>query len=123
DYVDLMKLRLRTPDSVVLEIYELQNGATVAPMLLLPFIENAFKYGSGSDDQHNIRILIRQTLTHLQLHVSNYITKSVDGVHKTRLGIANTTRRLALLYPDKHSLQHGRNESDNTYVVSLEIAI
>src|SRR6185312_3363827 len=78
DYVDLMKLRLRTPDSVALEIDDLKNGATVAPMLLLPFIENAFKYGSGSDEQHNIRITIRQTISDLQLLVSNYITKPAD---------------------------------------------
>ncbi|MGC3943571.1 MAG: sensor histidine kinase [Chryseolinea sp.] len=123
DYVDLMKLRLRTPDSVALDIHDLHNGATVAPMLLLPFIENAFKYGSGSDEQHNIRIIIRQTVTHLQLLVSNFITKTVDDAHKSKVGIANTSRRLALLYPGKHHLQHGRNDNDNTYVVSLEIAL
>ncbi|MEJ1240815.1 sensor histidine kinase [Chryseolinea sp. T2] len=123
DYVDLMKLRLRTPESVALEIHELKNGATVAPMLLLPFIENAFKYGSGSDEHHNIRIVIRQTFSHLQLLVSNYITKSVDDAHKSKVGIANTSRRLALLYPDKHHLKHGRNDNDNTYVVTLEIAL
>jgi two-component system, LytTR family, sensor kinase len=123
DYVDLMKLRLRTPESVILEIEDLRNGATVAPMLLLPFIENAFKYGSGSDEQYNIRIVIRQTISHLQLMVSNYITKTIDDADKSKVGIANTTRRLTLLYPDKHQLQHGRNDSDNTYVVSLEIAL
>jgi two-component system LytT family sensor kinase len=123
DYVDLMKLRLRTPDSVALEIDDLNNGATVAPMLLLPFIENAFKYGSGSDEQHNIRITIRQTISDLELLVSNYITKPVDDAHKTKVGIANTTRRLTLLYPDKHQLEFGRNDSDNTYVVKLKIAL
>lgn len=123
DYVDLMKLRLRTPDSVSLEIEDLRNGATVAPMLLLPFIENAFKYGSGSDENHNIRIAIRQSINHLHLTVVNYITKTVDNAHKSKVGIANTTRRLALLYPDKHRLEHGRNDGDNTYVVKLEIAL
>ena len=123
DYVDLMKLRLRTPESVALEIEDLRNGATVAPMLLLPFIENAFKYGSGSDEHHNIRIVIRQTISHLQLLVSNYVTKPVDDVQKTKVGIANTTRRLTLLYPDKHQLEYGRNDSDNTYVVKLKIAL
>lgn len=123
DYVDLMKLRLRTPESVVLQIDDLKNGATVAPMLLLPFIENAFKYGSGSDENHNIRIDIRQTFSQLQLKVTNYITKSVDDTHKNKVGIANTSRRLALLYPGKHHLEHGRNDNDNTYVVRLEIAL
>lgn len=123
DYVDLMKLRLRMPESVSLEIEDLKNGATVAPMLLLPFIENAFKYGSGSDEQYNIRIVIRQSISQLQLMVSNYITKSVDDAHKSKVGIANTTRRLTLLYPGKHHLEHGRNDSDNTYVVKLEIAL
>lgn len=123
DYVDLMKLRLRTPDSVDLEIHDLQNGARIAPMLLLPFIENAFKYGLGSDEPHHIRIAIRQTFSHLQLDVSNHIAKSVDDVHKSKVGIANTSRRLALLYPGKHHLQHGRNDKDNTYVVRLEITL
>lgn len=123
DYVDLMRLRLRTPDSVVLEIDELKEGAVVAPMLLLPFIENAFKYGAGSDDQHNISIRISQTLSYLQLDVSNYITRTVDDVHKNKVGIANTARRLALLYPDKHHLQHGKNDIDNTYIVKLQIAL
>jgi len=123
DYVDLMKLRLRAPESVALEIEELKNGATVAPMLMLPFIENAFKYGSGSDEQHNIKIVIRQSVTHLHLWVSNYITKAVDDSHKSKVGIANTTRRLNLLYPGKHQLDHGRNNSDNTYFVKLDIAL
>lgn len=122
DYVDLMKLRFSTPAAVVLEIEELKNGATVAPMLLLPFIENAFKYGSGSED-HNINIVIRQTRTHLQLSVTNCITRVVDDAHKSKVGIANTSRRLALLYPDKHHLEHGRNDIDNTYFVKLQIAL
>ena len=63
---------------IVLEVQVQDPSVQIAPLLFIPFIENAFKYGSGSDERHNIRIVIRQTISHLQLVVSNYITKPVD---------------------------------------------
>lgn len=123
DYVELMKMRMSNPSSVLLEINARDNDATVAPMLLIPFIENAFKYGADRKERGGINITINQSDAHFSLLVINQVQKEEEMMEKNQIGIANTQRRLNLLYPKRHMLQHGKNESTNTYVVNLTIEL
>lgn len=122
NYVELMKLRLRKPSSVILTITEIAEQAHIAPMLLIPFIENAFKYGAGCEEDGAIQIEVKQTSTHFYLMVRNAIFKPEETIQKNAVGIANTTRRLNLLYPGCHTLHYGRS-AGNSYNVNLEIEI
>lgn len=88
--------------------------------MLIPFIENAFKYGVSTDNRSEIGITIEVKNSTLMMNVINSITSSssIDG---TNNGLEVTKRRLILLYPGKHDLQIMNN--GDLYQVSLSIRL
>jgi sensor histidine kinase YesM len=95
----------------------------VPPLLLLPFIENAFKHGTSHETgELDIRILLKTTPQHLIFEVSNprFEQKNNRKKHKG-LGLKNVKRRLDLLYAKNHVLNI--QETDNQYSISLKIPI
>ena len=71
DYVDLMQLRLTDKVKLILNIQETGEDITIAPMLLLPFIENCFKHGVSSKTESKIEIYIGQKGKVLELKTVN----------------------------------------------------
>lgn len=115
EYVELMKLRITRKTSVLFDASELQNEVMIAPMLFLPFVENAFKHGVSSISEGHIAIWIIQDSDFIELLVRNTVYENrraaEDG--SNGIGILNTTRRLDLLYPEKYSLTTGMiNETE-----------
>lgn len=120
NYIELQKLRLDR--SVKLEYESLQNipALQMAPMLLIPFIENAFKHGVNSEQKSRISIEITLNKAELQLSVTNNkVNVQRDISEKSGLGIENTRDRLNLIYPTKHLLVIDNTEKD--FSVSLHI--
>ncbi len=124
NFVALEKLRNSNRLSVSLNVSENVNGAQVAPFILMPFVENAFKHASKGKQQDNfIRVALRQSPQQLQFNVEN--SKEVgaavaqEAVHYGGIGLVNVRRRLALLYPQRHTLQI--DERDNAYAVHLTL--
>jgi len=105
-FIELQNLRLKQKDFVVMNIQGELNGRTIAPMLLIPFVENAFKHGSRN--VANPGILINLFVDSRQIHfeVTSYMRKNVleprDGSGGN--GLTSTKRRLELIYPGKHHL-------------------
>lgn len=100
------------------------QGLKIAPFLLMPFVENAFKHVSHHTDSRNwIHISSHTTNNRLQLKVSN--SKPKLSVTKTPessgLGLTNVRRRLELLYPNSHKLEVLK--TNTTYKASLEITL
>lgn len=95
----------------------------IAPLILIPFIENAFKHGVNPEEDSEIRISVNITGSDLHLEVFN---KKVQVRHTPEehsgLGIANTRRRLSLLYPHKHTLDIEDNKDDFRVFVTLKLA-
>ncbi|MEM9672304.1 MAG: sensor histidine kinase [Cyclobacteriaceae bacterium] len=95
------------------------DGYLVPPMLLIPFVENAFKHGVATTNERsfvNVRIDIAQG--RLQMIVINSIPKKATRtVSSTWTGLANTRKRLQLVYPGKHYLDIVRQP--DTYQVTL----
>lgn len=121
DYIALQRLRLS--DNVVLDfvIEGSLEGKQIAPMILIPFIENAFKYGVNPDVDSLIRIHLDAGEHDLQLHVENAIVNDNVGDHdKTETGIENARKRLGFLYPDKHKL-HIATRGKESYIVDLKM--
>ncbi|PWG81089.1 sensor histidine kinase [Pararcticibacter amylolyticus] len=124
NYIDLQLLRYG--DSVKLNLYI--NGHTqgyhIEPMLLIPFVENAFKHGISMIEAPLIDIsLAVDANTHwLNFNVVNSISpqkdKSDNGIG---IGLVNVQRRLALLYPEKHTLSIGRD--NNIFNIKLKIKL
>jgi hypothetical protein len=120
NYIDLQKLRLTPKVKVVYEVTGNPGNAQIAPFLLIPFIENAFKYGVNSEEDSNIQVTLTITSLAASLFVYNnkvYVQK--DNAFATGIGINNTSTRLAMLYSGRHSLEV--NDGADDFSVSLKI--
>lgn len=122
NFIELQKLRL--DKSVKLEYYSLEDVPVlrIAPMLLIPFIENAFKHGVNSEQKSHIKIEMTMSKTEFQLRVTNNkVNVQQDISEKSGLGIENTKHRLNLIYPSKHLLVI--NDTEKEFFVSLYISL
>lgn len=122
NYIKLQKVRLSK--RVKLEYHNsiTETGLVISPFLLIPFIENTFKYGINS--QQDSHIVIKVQLKRNELYLQAFNNKVViDELRddKVGLGISNTRQRLNLLYPSKHLLTITETEKD--FSVSLHIKL
>lgn len=122
NFIELQKLRLDR--SVKLEYQTLENipALQIAPMMLIPFIENAFKHGVNSEQKSHIKIAAAMNKTQFQLSVvNNKVNVQKDISERSGLGIKNTRHRLNLIYPSKHLLVI--NDTEKEFSVSLHISL
>ncbi|MFC0513248.1 sensor histidine kinase [Mucilaginibacter angelicae] len=125
DYISLMELRLTDKVTVTFTPPEQPNDVTVAPMLFLPFVENAFKHGISATEASTILIAVNQHDDLLELRVENGIYKDHNpniGENKG-IGLTNTIRRLDLLYAGKYKLDINEDTAANTYTVHLTLTL
>lgn len=117
-YIELQKVRLT--DKVTIEfIVEGETEAKqIAPLILIAFVENAFKYGVSSKEVSQIFFQIKVTEDEISFTAKNDIVSSDKGnENNTGIGLKNTRRRLELLYPDAHQLTVG--EENRKFIVNL----
>lgn len=120
DYISLQQLRLGTNITLHFDIQGAFTNDKIAPLILITFIENAFKYGVSSSKPSTINISINLTNNTLTLKVINSIVNlHIPKEHSTEEGISNTIKRLEMVYPDKHSLEI--HQDNKTYSVQLKI--
>lgn len=122
-YIDLQKQRFSKKVIINVTIQPADKLYDIEPMLLIPFVENAFKHGTGMIEYPQIDIDLKAEKNILFLIVSNkYDPFSVEIKDKASgIGLVNVQRRLDLLYPHQHSLTITKNEG--RFVVSLQINI
>jgi LytS/YehU family sensor histidine kinase len=125
DYVSLMKLRLHACTKLEFDEPGTDGEYMIAPMLLLPFIENAFKHGSSAMQEAQIGIDLQIKKGILELRVVNDMSFEKSGYNLNRggIGLANTKKRLNLLYPDNHILVIHQNQELKRYEVILTINV
>ncbi len=122
DCITLNKLRYADDEIKVKFDYPAQPAsATIAPMLFIPFVENAFKHGVAIGQTSGIDIAIVVSGQRLIFTCANTNYSAVKKMtdEKSGIGLENVKRRLDLLYPGKHNLQI--TEDDGKYIVKLEI--
>lgn len=124
DYLrDLIALqRLGTNGNLHLD-YQLRGALheqVVAPLLLVPFLENAFKHGVLTDAVRPVTLQLDVTATSLQLCLRNAKATQQKDQHGG-IGLANVRRRLALLYPERHTLTLA--ESPTEFHVTLHLSL
>lgn len=124
NYIDnfIALQRLRLDRRVKLEYSTLKSipALEIAPMLLIPFVENAFKHGVNSEQGSRIRIEITMNKNELRLSVvNNKVDIQQDISERSGLGIENTKHRLNLIYPSKHLLVI--DDTQTEFSVSLHI--
>lgn len=121
DYIELQKLRYTDPGFIEYSVTGNMDGHYIPPMMLLSFVENAFKHGKKRVSNPGIIIRIEATGKYLNFIVSNYIIDNPVKEHQGHSGIGmnNIKRRLELLYPGSHDLSI--NTSEGRYTVNLKI--
>lgn len=120
-YLHLQELRLPDKHNITIDISVNwdKQPASVAPMLLLPFIENAFKYGISYDNDSEIKVHISVINALLSMDVINTDYSTILVKDSTGIGVQNTLRRLNLQYDGKYHLR--QKVESGKYFVSLSI--
>jgi sensor histidine kinase YesM len=120
-FIELEKLRLKNKDFVSLDIRGTSEGRLIAPMLLIPFVENAFKHASRTVPPPGITVLLDVSDEGISFVVKNFIRKNQNAPKDRQggIGLMNIRRRLELLYPGKYSLEI--STQDDIYIVKLII--
>ncbi len=124
NYIELQRLRTTEGNEINLniEISEAQDDrAEIAPMLLIPFVENAFKYGISPTEKTFIHIAIELAGQVLKMQIKNSIIRNVNEHTVGGVGLKNVKKRLELLYSERHQLICEKQA--DTYFVSLEIKL
>ena len=103
-YIALQQLRLNELADIRFTHEVEREEMPIPPMMLITFVENAFKYGISSDDPCFIHIQLNQRAEKLCFEVVNS-TFGREAGHSARMGIQNCRRRLELLYPEHHRLE------------------
>lgn len=127
DYVQLQEERLVKKLGVYFTTSIDDENQRMAPLLFIAFVENAFKYTSilkGESHEIHVKIELKNKL--LRFYCSNpFSAKAVQEIDvdwkESGVGIKNTQERLALLYPEKHSL--ALKKEDSIFEVTLEIQL
>ncbi|MEC4004031.1 histidine kinase [Flavobacterium sp. SUN052] len=120
DYIDLQKLRIDDQANLRIVIEGNLYGKVIAPLILIPFIENAFKYGINPDENSFIEIVITIKNDDFKMIVKNSIVNiSIPEELKSEKGLENTTKRLEYIYPNRHVLKISENNA--TFEVNLKI--
>lgn len=118
-FIELHQLRLKNKDFVSFEISGDTSGKEIAPMLLIAFIENAFKHGNKSAAAPGILIQLNCSKSEIRFKIKNYKNNSSPKDSLGGIGLANVKRRLELIYHDKYQLDI--DESDDKFEVDLVI--
>ncbi len=130
-YISLMKLRYSNDIEIKIEVPENTDGITVPPLILICFVENAFKHGISSRHESFISIEVYTDeagkLLNFKCRNSCHNSKGTDELHG--IGIENARKRLGLIYGAKHTLsikkenncKSGEDKQNNIFKIWLQI--
>lgn len=121
NYIALQKGRIDERISVTFNAGSPPGRVMIAPLLFINFIENAFKYvGFNEERQNYIAICLKYENGTLTFSAFNTKDTFINQAEKSSgLGIANTKRRLEILYPGKHQLSINNNSQDYELILTL----
>lgn len=122
NYLDIQKVRLSHKVQIKLITHVEDDDTLIAPLFIVPLIENAFKYGVNNTDECFIFISIKQSKNILEVKIKNskvIIDATLPASESFGLGLKNVKRRLDLYYPNRHDMTI--NETDDEYSVSLQL--
>ncbi len=127
NYLDLERLRQREGIDITLIVEGSVVDQQIAPLLLIPFLENSFKHGinaaiRGGFVHAHLQVETRAVRFTLENTKGNVLPRSPDSARPSGgIGLVNVRRRLELLYPDRHSLDI--TETPSTYSVHLDLQL
>ncbi|WP_353132093.1 sensor histidine kinase [Pseudopedobacter sp.] len=111
-YIDLQKLRLKGEGQIELLVEGNIDSQVIVPLMLISFVENAFKHGVATDPEHPIKINISVFENNLLFTLSNLKNKQLNKDKTGGIGMSNVKRRLDLTYPNRYKLNVENNADD-----------
>lgn len=119
-FVELQKLRFKEDAAVNISLHGTIDGQKIVPLILISFVENAFKHGVANDPSDPIRISISANQKILHFSITNKKSKAnkdaLGGV-----GLNNVERRLQLLYQDRYKLNVVNSPTHYTTELMLDL--
>jgi len=123
DYITLETFRLGNPDFVSFIVKGHPDDISIPPMLLIPFVENAFKHGEIKTPLPGIKIILDVTNPKLINFTVENVVSAIGNQNNVQnpggIGLENVMRRLQLIYPDKYHLTI--TNKDKQFIVHLSI--
>ena len=121
NYIELQRMRISEKVDIRFTVEGKPEPLMIEPLLLIPFVENAFKHGISYLEDCRIDISLKIEPGQLIFNVQNFIVRKKDdeSLEESGIGLKNVMRRLDLLYPGKHSLQIDENRTK--YIINLII--
>lgn len=124
NYISLERLRLNNQIPIKFDVEGDPAAAKIAPLILITFLENAFKHGVNANNQQAwVNVLIRVDQNSCTYTVENSKLNGASTVHgeKSGIGLNNVRRRLELSYPGRHDLQV--KDEHSKYRVDLKLKL
>lgn len=120
EYIELEKIRFQDTLKVDFAISEIDENIQVAPMLLIPFVENAFKHGSLVNGFLQLKISVKVEESSLQFSICNSFITQNEVEKNGGIGLVNIKKRLDLNYPNNYKLSTGIDDSWYTAELIIE---
>lgn len=112
NYIELQKLRLNNIENIIINVHGDSKNKFIEPLLLISFVENAFKYGTDYKGSSFVKIKINIEENNLNFYIENKIESYITDPENSGIGLANIQNRLNLIYPNTHKL---KIEQDQLY--------
>lgn len=119
EYIELERIRFQETFNVSINIADVDEKIEIAPMLLIPLVENAFKHGNIIDNFLTVKINSDVSEKRLKFTVENTIIHQSSKNEKGGIGLENIKKRLDLHYKNNHQLI--LDQTENCYTASLVI--
>lgn len=123
DYIELERVRHDDDFNVTIDYTNETGDINLAPLVLFPFVENAFKHGFNNPNENFIQIDIGLVTNILKFEIKNSLSERSDDKYLNQegkgIGLKNIKERLELIYKDKYQLNFFNEE--NTFKVKLQI--
>lgn len=111
-FIDLQKLRFKGNAHVILEVEGQIANQKIVPLILISFVENAFKHGLATDKENPIHINISVFEDNMLFTIKNKKSNSLQKDQTGGIGMINVVRRLDLTYPEKYKLSVENKENE-----------
>jgi sensor histidine kinase YesM len=123
DYMSLEKVRYGNHLELEIKIIGDYQHKLIAPLLMIPFVENAFKHGASKMLENpwvKLKIVVEKNRLHFDIS-NNKLPQPVVSKNKSGIGLRNVEKRLGLLYADEYSLLI--EPADNTFSVQMQVPL
>lgn len=125
DYVKLQSIRSAVEHDISINVeMEEDKSYSIAPMLLIPFVENAFKHGMNPNKVSQLRIDIRAKDNQIQFVIENSVDDHFEAYYKEKgfgIGIENVKSRLKYVYPERHTISIAKTNTNFIVILTIDL--